>query len=172
MPVESRAESAKMLIAGVGYRNLRDMSLGPVLTDRLSQDAWPQGVEVEDLSYGPIGVMHHLDERGPYARIIFVAGVRRDRQPGGLYCYRWEHQLPDPEEVQARVAEAVTGVISLDNLLIIATYFGKLPRDVMVIEVEAAEASWGEGFTPDVETAIPKVIEQLRYYATGCGIAQ
>ena len=172
MPVESRAESAKMLIAGVGYRNLRDLSLGPVLADRLAQDAWPPGVEVEDLSYGPIGVMHHLDERGPYDRIIFVAGVRRDRQPGSLYCYRWEHQLPDPEEVQARVAEAITGVISLDNLLIIATYFGKLPRDVMVIEVEAADASWGEGLTPSVETAIPKVIEAIRYYVTGCRIVE
>jgi len=139
--VESRAESPKILIAGVGYRNLRDLSLGPVLTDRLSRDAWPQGVEVEDLSYGPIGVMHNLDERDPYDRIIFVAGVRRDRQPGRVHCYRWEHQLPDREEVQARVAEAVTGVISLDNLLIIATYFGKLPRDVMVIEVEAAATS-------------------------------
>ena len=170
MPAESRAESAKMLIAGVGYRNLRDMSLGPVLADRLSQYAWPPGVEVEDLSYGPIGVMHHLDERGPYDRIIFVAGVRHDRQPGSVHCYRWEHRLPDPEEVQARVAEAVTGVISLDNLLIIATYFGKLPRDVMVIEVEAADASWGEGFTPSVETAIPKVIEAIRHYVTGCRI--
>ena len=172
MPVESRAEGAKILIAGVGYRNLRDLSLGPVLTDRLSQDAWPQGVEVEDLSYGPIGVMHNLDERGPYARIIFVAGVRRDRQPGGMYCYRWEHQLPDPEEVQARVAEAVTGVISLDNLLIIATYFGKLPRDVRVIEVEAADASWGEGFTPQVERAVPKVIDAIWSCVTECRMAR
>jgi hydrogenase maturation protease len=172
VPVESKAESVKILIAGVGYRNLRDLSLGPVLTDRLSQDTWPPGVEVEDLSYGPIGVMHHLDEQGPYDRIIFVAGVRRDRQPGGIYCYRWEHQLPGPEEVQARVAEAVTGVISLDNLLIIASYFGKLPHDVMVVEVEAADAGWGEGLTPQVESAIPKVIEEIRSYVAGCRIAQ
>jgi hydrogenase maturation protease len=170
--VESKAERAKILIAGVGYRNLRDLSLGPLLTDRLSRDAWPQGVEVQDLSYGPIGVMHNLDEWGPYDRIIFVAGVMRDRQPGGMYCYRWEHQLPDPEEVQARVAEAVTGVISLDNLLIIATYFGKLSHDVMVVEVEAADAGWGEGFTPQVESAIPKVIEEIQSYVTGCRMAQ
>jgi Ni,Fe-hydrogenase maturation factor len=116
--------------------------------------------------------MHNLDEWGPYDRIIFVAGVMRDRQPGGMYCYRWEHQLPDPEEVQARVAEAVTGVISLDNLLIIATYFGKLPHDVMVVEVEAADAGWGEGFTPQVESAIPKVIEEIQSYVTGCRTAQ
>jgi hypothetical protein len=131
--------TAKILIAGVGYRNLCDMSLGPVLVDRWGQDAWPHGVEVEDLSYGPIGVMHSLDERGPYERIIFIAGVRRNRQPGGVYVYRWGHQLPPAEEVQARVAEAATGVISLDNLLIIATYFGKLPRDVVVIDVEAVD---------------------------------
>ena len=167
MPVVSRAERGKILIAGVGYRNLRDMSLGPVLMDRLSQDAWPQGVDVEDLSYGPIGVMHNLDERGPYARIIFVAGVRRDRQSGGMYCYRWAHQLPDLEEIQARVAEAVTGVISLDNLLIIATYFGKLPRDVLVIEVEAADEGWGEGFSPHVGKTIPKVIAAIRQHVSG-----
>jgi hypothetical protein len=119
--------TTQILIADVGYRNLRDMSLGPVLTDRLGQEAWPYGVEVEDLSYGPVAVMHSLDGRSPYDRIIFIAGVRRNRQPGGVYCYRWGHQLTDPEEVQARVAETLTGVISLDNLLIIATYFGKLP---------------------------------------------
>ena len=55
MRTESRAEVAKMLIASVGYRNLRDLSVGPVLMDRLGQVAWPYGVEVEDLSYGPVG---------------------------------------------------------------------------------------------------------------------
>jgi hydrogenase maturation protease len=157
----------RILIAGVGYRNLRDMSLGPVLTDRLGQEAWPYGVEVEDLSYGPVAVMHSLDERSPYDRVIFIAGVRRNRQPGGVYCYRWGHQLTDPEEVQARVAEALTGVISLDNLLIIATYFGKLPRDVIVIEVEATDDGWGEDLTPEVERAVPAVIEMIRYYTAG-----
>ena len=167
MPVASRVERGKILIAGVGYRNLRDMSLGPVLMDRLKLADWPQGVEVEDLSYGPIGVMHNLDARGPYDRILFVAGVKRNRQPGGMYCYRWAHQLPGPEEIQARVAEAVTGVISLDNLLIIATYFGKLPRDVLVIEVEAADEGWGEGFSPHVRKAIPRVIAEIRRHVGG-----
>jgi hydrogenase maturation protease len=165
--VVSRAERGKILIAGVGYRNLRDMSLGPVLMDRLKLADWPQGVELEDLSYGPIGVMHNLDARGPYDRILFVAGVKRNRQPGGMYCYRWAHQLPDLEEIQARVAEAVTGVISLDNLLIIATYFGKLPRDVLVIEVEAADEGWGEGFSAHVQKAIPRVIAEIRRHVGG-----
>jgi hydrogenase maturation protease len=154
--------AARILIAGVGYRHLRDMSLGPAVVERLRQEDWPPGVEVEDLSYGPVGVMHKLEARPSYDRIIFVAGVTRNRQAGRVYCYRWPHELPDPEAIQARVAEAVTGVISLDNLLIILTYFRKLPRDVIVVEVEAADADWGDGFSATVAQAIPQVVEEIR----------
>lgn len=161
MPAESTNDAA-VLIAGVGYHNLRDLSLGPVLVDRIRNDSWPRGVFIEDLSFGPVFVMHHLDESPRYGRMVFVSGVKRGREPGEVYCYPWNRELPDPEEIQARVAEAITGVISLDNLLIIATYFGKLPEEVVVIEVEAVDEGWGEGFTPPVERAIPKVIEEIR----------
>jgi hydrogenase maturation protease len=153
-----------ILIAGIGYRNLRDMSVGPLLVDRLQQDDWPPGIDVKDLSYSPITMLHDFDDWPPYDRVILLAGVRRNRQPGGVYCYPWEHQRADTDEVQARVAEALMGVISLDNLLIIATYFGKLPRDVVVIEVEAADAGWGEGFTLAVEKALPQVLETIWQY--------
>ncbi len=152
----------RVLVAGVGYRLLRDLSFGPLLMDRLKSETWPDGVEIEDLSYGPVGVMHNLDSRPPYDRIVLVAGVRRGRRPGDVVRYRWSRLLPDPEEIQARVAEAVTGVISIDNLLIIATYFDKLPRDVVVIEVEAADEDWGEAFSPEVEGAIPGVVDEIR----------
>lgn len=155
------AQLRRTLVGGVGYRNLRDMSLGPLLCDRIQKLAWPEGVEIEDLSYGPIGIMHNLDDRAPYQRLILVAGVNRERQPGRVYTYRWEHQLPDPEEIQARVSEAVTGVISLDNLLIVCSYFKKLPRDVSVIEVEAIDDNWGEELTPAVEGLLPEVIQQI-----------
>ena len=56
------------------------------------------------------------------------------------------------------------GVISLENLLVIATSFGKLPRDVVVIEVEAADDTWGEGLTPVIEAVLPQVIAAMRQY--------
>jgi hydrogenase maturation protease len=155
-----------MLIAGVGYPHLRDMSLGPVLIERLQSNEWPPHVELADLSYGPIGVLQDLDNCAPYERIIFVAGVKRNQSPGTIYCYRWEHQLPDVDDIQARVAEAMMGVISLENLLVIATYFGKLPRDVVVIEVEAADDTGGEGLTPAVEAVLPQVIAAIWQHVT------
>jgi len=152
----------KVLIAGVGYRNLRDMSLGPLLVDRLQGSEWPEGIEVEDLSYGPIMIMHSLDERPKYDRMVFVAGVKRGRTAGAIYESRWPHTLPDDDEMQQRVFEAATGVIDLDNLLFVATYFRKLPDDVVVFEVEAEDDSFGETMTPVVENAIPGLIVKLR----------
>jgi len=154
--------SGRVLIGGVGYRNLSDLSLGPYIIDRIKDQPWPAGVEVEDLSYGPIGVMHNLDARPPYERMLLVGGVERGRQPGEISCYEWNHRLPDAEEIQARVAEAVTGVISLDNLLIIATYFGKLPKDVFVVEVQARDEGFGEAFSAAVRKAVPEVIAVLK----------
>jgi hydrogenase maturation protease len=152
----------RILIAGIGYSQLRDNSFGPILIAQLQKLEWSQGIDVEDLSYGPIGVMHGLDERPPYEKIVFVAAVNRGRTPGGIYCYSWNHELPQPDEIQARVAEAVTGVISLDNLLVIATYFKKLPADVMVIEVEPADEGWGDGLTIEVEAAIPAIVQKIQ----------
>lgn len=163
----SPSGAPRVLVAGVGYRLLRDLSFGPLLMDRLARERWPEGVEIEDLSYGPVGVMHNLDSREPYDRIVLVGGVRRGRRAGEVLRYGWKRHLPDAEEIQARVAEAITGVISLDNLLIIATYFDKLPRDVIVIEVEAADEDWGEEFSPEVERAIPRVVEEIRRSIAG-----
>jgi hydrogenase maturation protease len=152
----------RILIAGIGYSQLRDNSFGPILVAELRKLEWPEGIDVEDLSYGPVGVMHNLDERPAYEKIIFVAAVNRSRKPGGIYCYSWNRELPDPDEIQARVAEAVTGVISLDNLLIIATYFKKLPADVRVIEIEPIDEGWGDALTLEVEAAIPAIVERIR----------
>jgi len=44
--------------------------------------------------------------------------------------------------------------MSLENLLVIAAYFGKLPRDAVVIEVEALDDTWGEGLAPVMEAGL------------------
>jgi hydrogenase maturation protease len=152
-----------ILIACVGYRFMRDLSIGPDLVPMLSQLDWPEGVEVCDLHFGPIHMVHWLEERpGHYNRIVFVAGVGRGREPGRIYCYRWNGLLPDADEIQQRVGEGVTGVISLDNLLIVGQYFGALASDVIIVEIEPEDTGWGPGFSAHVDTALPEVIETVR----------
>ena len=150
----------RVLVGGVGYRNLRDGSVGPWVADTVAERA-RNGIEVEDLSYGPVALSHNLHARPAYDRLVLVGAVRRGREPGTIERYRWDGRLPEPDEIQARVAEAVTGVISLDNLLVVCGAFGGLPADVRVVEVEPADEGWGEGFSPEVEARLPEVVEAV-----------
>lgn len=150
----------RVLVGGVGYRNLRDYSVGPWLADRLCARAH-DGIEVEDVSYHPIGLSQNLQARPAYDRVVLVSAVARGREPGTTEVYRWRGELPPPEEVQARVAEAVTGVISLDNLLAVVGTFGGFPDDVRVVEVEPADQGWGEGFSPQIQSRLAEIEEAV-----------
>jgi hydrogenase maturation protease len=139
-----------MLVAGVGYLYMRDLSFGPALVDQLRQEPWAgeAGIQIEDLSYGPIAVVQWFeDEPGRFERAIFAGAVQRGREPGSLTVYPWSSGAVTPETVQQRVVEAVTGVISLENLLMIADHFGVLPADSLVIELEPLDLEWGDGLS-------------------------
>ena len=150
------------LIAGVGYRSLRDLSAGNAVVDALLPLDWPPGVEVEDLSYGPMDAIFRLRDARFDRMFIVGAAARAGRVPGEAYRRRWRYEPEPPEMVQARVAEAVTGVISLDNLLVICAHFEALPPEVTVIEIEPEDDGWGESFSPRVATVIERLIAQLR----------
>ncbi|MBA2439125.1 MAG: hydrogenase maturation protease [Thermoleophilaceae bacterium] len=150
----------RILVGGVGYRYLRDGAVGVLVTDALAARA-TNGIEVEDLGYHPVGFTQNLQDRPPYDRIIFVGAIVRGREPGTVKAYRYDHVLPPTEEIQERVSESVTGVISLDNLLIVTEAFGAFPDDVWVVEIEPADEGWGEGFSPEIEAKLPEIEETV-----------
>lgn len=153
--------TTRTLIAGVGYRNLRDLSAGNAVIDALEALDWPEGVEIEDLSYGPMDAIFRLREASFDRLVVIGAAARAGRIPGESYRRRWHYEPEQPALVQARVAEAVTGVISLDNLLVICAHFEALPDDVIVIEIEPEDDGWGEGFSPRVERVVADVTAHL-----------
>ncbi len=156
----------RVLIAGVGYPFLRDLSVGPVLVPELRRLEWGADIDIEDWSYNPIAIVQGLEARGaPYNRIVFVAGVERGRHPGQVHRCRWPGVLPEAAEIQERIGEAVMGVISLDNVLVVCQHFGVLPPDVIVIEIEPEDTGWGPGFTPCVEAALGEVVSTVRQAA-------
>ena len=150
----------RVLVGGVGYRFLRDESVGPYMADLLARRP-PDGVEVEDLGYHSVGLAQNLQERPPYDRVVFVAAVRRGREPGTLESYRWTGELPSPTEIQGYVGEAAVGMISLDGHLIVCGAFGALPDDVRVVEVEPGEEGWGDGFSPRIEALLDDIEEAV-----------
>lgn len=162
----------RVLIGGVGYQYLQDMSVGPAVLPLLRELPWPAGVQVEidDLSYGPIAIVQWLEDRpGYFQRAVLVGAVARGRAPGTVARYAWDGVLPAVEAIQERVAEAVTGVIGLENLVIVAGHFGALPPEVTIVEVEPAASGPGAEFSPEIQGRLDDVIAAVRAAAMdGC----
>ena len=153
----------RTLIGGVGYRDLRDHSIGVVMSDRLASRSWPSHIVVEDISYNPIAVVQRFQDE-PYANrferaILVGATARASRVPGTITAYRWDGALPADDIVQAAVAEAVTGVIALDNTLIVGRYFGGLPLDTVVVDVEPDVHEFGETLSARLEETFGELCE-------------
>jgi hydrogenase maturation protease len=150
----------RVLVGGVGYRFLRDESIGPYMADRLAADA-PPGVEVEDVSYHAVGLAQNLQDRDPYDRVVLIGAARRGRPAGTVATYRWDGALPPEDEIQGYVGEAAVGLLSLDGHLVVCGARGGLPDDVRVIEVEPGEEGWGDGFSPPVAARLDEIEEAV-----------
>ncbi len=153
-----------ILVAGVGYHHLSDLSFGPKLVERLRGMDWPDEIRIEDFSYGPIAILHWFEESPGkrFDRAIFAGAAERGREPGTLATYGWLVNSLDPEVVQERVSEALTGVISLENLLIISQHFGALPPDTSVLELEPVDKEWGTELSPLGEERMEQAVEWIR----------
>ncbi len=150
-----------MLVAGVGNPWLRDLDFGPQFIRRVRDLEWPPDVAIEDASYSAHRVLHLIRDVQP-ERIVFISAYPRGDAPGTLRRYVDRGELPGDDEVQERMGEAAGGVIDFDHTLIVARYFEALPSDTVVIEVEAADTSFGTGFSAEVEGRVDEVLELVR----------
>ncbi len=149
-----------VLVSGIGYSNMSDMSFGRVLLGELEKLEWSDKVHVEDLNFGPIMIYQWLEESPvKFDKWVLVSAAKRGRAPGTLEVYRWQDPLASVEEIQASIGEAVTGVISLENLLIICRHFKMLPEDVTIIEIEPERDEYGLEFSAIVAARMSEAIE-------------
>lgn len=155
------AKQARVMIAGVGNPWLRDLDFGPQFVRRIQELEWPDDVAIHDASYAAHRVLHLLREVQP-ERLIFVSAYPRGDAGGTIRRYEDHGSLPDEEEVQERLGEAAGGVIDFEHTLVVARYFRALPADTVVIEVEAADLSFGTGFSDEVERTVDEVLELVR----------
>lgn len=160
----------RVIVGGVGYPDLCDYSIGVEVQERLSESAALPNVTIEDLSYNPIAIIQRLDDEPDdqrFERAVVVSAVRRaDRPVGTVHCYRWDGVLPPDEEIQRAVSDAVTGIIAVENTLVVARYFGALPKDVVVVEVEPELHDFGATMSEPVRAVFDRVCELVLSFAT------
>jgi len=152
-----------VLVSGIGYSNMSDMSFGRILLGELEKIDWSENVHVEDLNFGPIMIYQWLEEFPvKFDKAVLVSAAKRGREPGTLEVYRWQDPQPSEDEIQASIGEAVTGVLSLENLLIVCGHFGVFPEDVTIVEIEPQNDEYGLEFSPVVAAKVSEAIELVK----------
>lgn len=165
----------RTLIGGIGYPDLRDHSAGLEVIARLAQDGGIPGVVIEDTSYNPIAVVQWLQgepAEDQFDQVIFVSAVERGRPAGTVTAYRWDGVLPPEELVQQAVTEAVTGVIALDNTVVIAGHFKALPPLVTVVEIEPLDHAFGSDLSAPAALGVDQACEMIRTVAVSRSAAE
>lgn len=154
-----------VLVAALGHAWLRDQAFGLQVLRELRTRNLPPHVELADWSFGTITAFQKLAARS-YGRAIFVSGTPRDDRPPGTFA-RWvpHPTLPDADEIHGRIGDCVMGAVSVDNLLIIARFYRVLPDDVVLVEIEPVDDTWGSELSPAVarslDLAVNTVLEEI-----------
>lgn len=152
-----------ILVGGVGELFQSDLDVGRRAVEDLRQQDLPDGVFVEELTYGAIAVTHRLDELRPDA-LVLVGARDEPGRPPGMVQRRVVHDLDvDPEAVQGAVRDAGVGYVDLDLLLTVAAGFDALPRRTVVIEVQPEATGPGVELSASVAAALDQVLVKVRH---------
>ena len=122
MPVRPR-----VLIGVVGYSPLIDpFPLGPRLMRRLGAGPWREvAAVVENMTWSPIYIVQRFEDGSLAAdRLVLVGAAHVCAEPGRITCCHWRGGSLPPAVLQERMYEALTGIVCLDNTLIIGEHFG------------------------------------------------
>jgi hypothetical protein len=132
----------RTVVGIVGYCGfVRTYPLGPELMERLRALPGIAALEIREMNWGPVAIVQDFQAQAHKPdRVVLVGATDRGLAQGAVSCRRWIGGALDPEAVQRRMFEAVTGVIAIDNLLVIGTQFGIWPRETCTVELQWPES--------------------------------
>ncbi len=161
---------SSILIGIVGYSPVVDAyPLGPLLMQGLEARLAGQHVAVENMTWSPLHIVQRFQDEGAVRprRLVLVGAASVSEQPGRVRAFRWMGGTLPAQAVQERVYEAVTGIVDVENTLMIGTHFSVWPGETYTVEIEFPADTFGRmviadslgtsrhdladelGFTPD-----------------------
>ena len=143
----------RTIIGIVGYFGfIRGYPLGPELMERLRAQPWPDGVEIREMNWGPVAIVQDFQAQPVKPeRMVLVGALDRGLPTGTVTCRHWLGGALALEAVQHRMFEAVTGTISLDNLLVIGTHFDIWPSATYTVELQWPESGLSDLVLGEIE---------------------
>ncbi|MDU8944323.1 hypothetical protein [Ovoidimarina sediminis] len=135
------------IIGIVGYSAILDpYPLGPPLMTGLTEAVADRpDVRVENFTWSPVHVVQRFEtgEMARPSRIVLIGSAAVSTEPGLVRAFRWTGGERDPLEVQERIYEAVTGIVDLENTLMIGAQFGVWPEETFTVEADLPSDTFG-----------------------------
>lgn len=183
----------RVVVGIVGYYGfVRGYPLGPGLMERLRALPLPAGVEIREMNWGPVAIVQDFQAAAHKPdRVVLVGALDRGLADGSVSCRRWAGGALDAAAVQRRMFEAVTGVIALDNLLVIGAQFGIWPPETCTVELQWPDSGLGDlvlgeigidhergqvvgdkPLTPENERIVARLVDAVRALALPDGLPE
>lgn len=156
-PTDGAPAGLSVLVGGVGELFQGDLDIGRRVAERLAVERLGPGVAVEDLSYGAVAVVQRLQELRPRT-LVLVGAARRGRAPGEVQVTEVAPPALSNAQLQAAVADAVTGYVTIDLLVEVAAALGALPARVVAVELEPVLTEASEALSPAGEAALERLV--------------
>jgi len=134
------------LIGIVGYSPVVDAyPLGPKLMAALKAEIAGRDVAIENMTWSPIHIVQRFQDEGAVCprRLVLMGAAAVAERPGRVRAFRWMGGALPAQTMQERVYEAVTGIVDIENTLVIGTHFGVWPDEVFAVEVEMQSDTFG-----------------------------
>lgn len=161
-----------VLLAGVGYPLLGDLSVGTVIAYRIAASQ-PDGVAVADCSNTPVAAYQTITA-GSHETLVVVGAEKRggelndgtpSESPGEIHEYGPEDFGAREPEVVDLIGESAMGSNTVRNVMVVATTLGECSENTHILTVEPGYDSWGlavDEFTSPVEDALDELLERVR----------
>lgn len=149
----------RIVVIGVGNEYRRDDGAAVAVLAELS-DA---GLAVDRITLcdGEPSRLMELWEGADLA--VVVDALRADPgEPGRIHRVTVDAERPPADVPPDETAAAGTHGLGLGYGVALAAALGNLPRELLIVAVEGADFSIGEGLSPAVAAAVPRLVAEVR----------
>lgn len=143
----SVALKAPRLIGIVGYTPVLDMfPLSALLVEDLRRTLPDDGsIAIENMSWGPIHIVQRFQDAAAVRpeRLVLIGAASVSTEPGRVRAFSWKGGKLSEQAVQDRIYEAVTGIVDIENTLVIGEHFRIWPEECFVVEADMPAETFG-----------------------------
>jgi hydrogenase maturation protease len=141
----------EIVVLGLGNPMRTDDAVGVQAVGLLANDKrLPAGVRLVEGGTLGLELLYHVENA---SHLLVLDAVEANELPGTLMLFR-------DEALEALPCGRSIHLLGLADLLSALRLTGRAPGDAMLLGIQPAYTGWGTELTPEVQTAMPRLIDK------------